>query len=148
MTPDDAVMVLGMARSLAAAVNDPQPELTADELLLAASERWFDCLVAELRGELVGYALLCRAYEAHTGKRRLWLADLYVQPSARRGGTGRALLVAAACHALALGCDTLYWELWRPNVAGAQFFRAVGAEEVVDLAIMRFDRRGLAALAS
>jgi len=148
MTPDDAVIVLDMARALAAAVNDPQPQLTADELLLDASERWFDCFVAELRDEPVGYALLCRSYEAHTGRRRLWLADLYVRPSARRVGTGRALLVAAACHALALRCDALYWELWRPNVAGAQFFKAMGAEEVVDLAIMRVDRRGLAELAS
>jgi GNAT superfamily N-acetyltransferase len=77
----------------------------------------------------------------------LWLGDFYVRPDARRGGVGRALMTAVARHALDLGCDAVYWELWRMNSAGAAFYRSLGAEEAIDLAVMRFDQDRLAALA-
>jgi GNAT superfamily N-acetyltransferase len=148
MTPADAVTVVAMASSLAEAVDDPPPRLTAAALLRAVAESWCECFVAELRHEMAGYALVSRSYEAHTGNRRLWLGDLYVKPSARRFGVGRTLIARVARHALELECDALYWELWRPNVAATRFFREVGAEVVAELAITRLDRSGLSALAS
>ncbi len=45
-------------------------------------QRWFDCLVAEVDGSLIGYAMVCRGYEAHMAKRRLWLSDLYAEAGA------------------------------------------------------------------
>jgi GNAT superfamily N-acetyltransferase len=148
MSPADATAVVAMASSLAEAVNDPPPRLTAETLLRAVAEGWCECFVAELRHELAGYALVSRSYEAHTGQRRLWLGDLYAKPSARRLRVGRTLIARVARHALELECDALYWELWRPNAAAARFFGELGAEAVAELAIMRLDRRGLAALSS
>jgi GNAT superfamily N-acetyltransferase len=148
MAPDDAVTVVAMASSLAAAVADPRPRLTAEALLLAAAEGWCECFVADLRRELVGYALVSRCYEAHTGMRRLWLGDLFVKETARRLGVGRTLIARVARHALELECDALYFELWRPNVAAARFFSQAGAQEVAELAIMRLDRGILSALNS
>ena len=148
MTAADAVTVVAMASALAAAVDDPRPQLTAEALLRAVAEGWCDCFVAELRHELAGYALVCRCYEAHTGMRRLWLGDLYVRPAARRFGVGRSLLARVACHALELECDALYFELWRPNITALRFFSAAGAKELAELAITRLDRSGLATLAS
>jgi GNAT superfamily N-acetyltransferase len=148
MTPADAGTVVTMASSLAAAVKDPRPQLSAEELLRATAEGWCDCFVAELRHEIAGYALVSRSYEAHTGKRRLWLGDLYVKPSVRRLGVGHSLIARVARHALELECDALYWELWRPNGAAARLFSQVGAAEVAELAIMRLDRSGLGTLAS
>jgi GNAT superfamily N-acetyltransferase len=148
MTPAEAESVVAMASSLAEAVDDPPAQLTAETLLRAVAEGWCECFVAELRHEIVGYALVSRSYEAHTGKRRLWLGDLYVKPSARRCGVGRTLIVRVAHHALELECDALYWELWRPNIAAARFFSEVGAAAVADLAITRLGRSALSALAS
>ena len=148
MIPADAVAVVAMAASLAAAVNDPRPQLSAEELLRAAAAGWCECFVAEHRHEIAGYSLVSRSYEAHTGQRRLWLGDLYVNPAARRFGAGRALIARVARHALELECDALYWELWRPNIAAARFFSELGAQEVAELAVMRLDRDGLSALAS
>jgi diamine N-acetyltransferase len=150
MRPEDATAVIAMARALAAAVGDPEPQLTPTELIAdgTGAERWFDCLVAETAGRLVAYALLCKSFEAHTGRRRLWVGDLYVEPEARRGGVGRALMAAVARHALALGCDAVYWELWRMNHAGEAFFRGLHAEAPDDLAVMRFDKERLTALAA
>jgi GNAT superfamily N-acetyltransferase len=150
MRPDDAAAVIEMARELAAAVGDPEPATVAFTLIEDGfgPERWFDCLVAEISGQPAGYALMCKAFEAHTGRKRLWLGDLYIRPAMRRGGAGRALMAAIARHALDLNCDAVYWELWRPNVAGAAFYRRLMADEAADLAVMRLDKEHLAAIAT
>jgi GNAT superfamily N-acetyltransferase len=145
MRPEDAGEVIAMARQLAAAVGDPEPRLTEAALIRDGTgpERWFDCLVAEVAGRLAAYALVCRGFEAHTAKKRLWLGDFYVRPEARRCGIGRALMTAIARHALQHGCDAMYWELWRMNSTAAAFYRRLQTEEVADLAVMRLDRDGL-----
>lgn len=124
-TREDAFAIVDMAQELALAVDDPKPSTTAEALLQDGfgPARWFDCWLAENELEPIGYALACRGFEAHTGKRRLWLGDLYVRPTARHGGAGRALVAAVAWHALALGCDAMYWEFWRQNVGGRAFYR-------------------------
>ena len=139
-----------MARELAAAVGDPEPRLVESDIIRDGfgPEQWFDCLVAELARRLVGYALLCKGFEAHTAKKRLWIGDLYVRPAARRRGTGRALVAAAARHGRQFGCDALYWDLWRSNSAGEAFYRGLGAEEATALAVMRLGKDRLAAIAA
>ncbi len=150
MRAQDAAGVVEMARALAAAVGDAEPMLTDSDLVRDGSgpERWFDCLVAEIAGQLVGYALMCRGFEAHTASRRLWLGDFYVSPQARLSGIGGALMTAVARHALQLGCVAVYWELWRMNVVGAAFYRRLCAEEATDLAVMRFDKKRLLEIAA
>jgi GNAT superfamily N-acetyltransferase len=147
--PQDAAEVVAMARELAAAVGDPEPRLAGADFIRdgAGPERWFDCLVAEVAGALVAYALVCKSFEAHTARKRLWIGDFYVRPDARRSSVGRALMTAIARHALQLGCDAVYWELWRLNSAGEAFYRSLGAEDAVDLKVMHLDRDRLAALA-
>ena len=147
--PRDADAIIDMARELAAAVKDPPPEIDAARLIahVFGDERWCDCFVAVHEGSPVAYALVCRAFEAHTGQRRLWLGDLYVRPEARRSGTGRALMRAIARHALRLGCAAIYWELWRENAIGKRFYCALAAEVVDDLAILGLGPGRLAELA-
>ena len=150
MRPEDAPAVVAMARALAAAVDDPEPPLAPADLVRDGSgpQAWFDCLIAELAGHPVAYAVLCKGFEAHTAKRRLWIGDLYVEPQARRAGVGHALLSAIARHALALGCDAVYWELWRMNHAGEAFYRKLRADTADDLAVMRFEKDRLADIAA
>jgi GNAT superfamily N-acetyltransferase len=149
MRPDDAGTVVEMACELASAVGDPRPGLTKSELIRhsAGAASWFDCLVAEAAKCLVGYAVVCKAFEAHTGKKRLWIGDFYVRPIARRKGVGRALMTAIARYALELGCDAVYWELWRMNDAGRSFYRKLAAEDVADLALMRLGKPRLRLIA-
>src|SRR6266851_6107595 len=132
-----------MARELAAVVGDAAPAVLESDLIRDGfgPERWFDCLVAEAPNQLVGYALMCKAFEAHTG-------DLYVRPAARRSGAGSALMMTIARHALQLGCHAVYWELWRTNVEGAAFYRTLMAEEAADLAVMCLDKDHLTAIAA
>jgi GNAT superfamily N-acetyltransferase len=146
----DAATIIEMALELAASVGDPVPRLTVADLVREGigSGRWFECFVAETDGLGVGYLLACRAYEAHTANKRLWLGDLYVRPQARRSGVGRALMAADARRAVELGCDAVYWELWRSNEGGKEFYKLLGAKEINNLAIMRLDGPLLAAVAA
>ena len=150
MRTDDAAVVVDMARALASTVGDPTPKLTVDDLVRDrfGRDRWFDCFVAELDGALVGYALASRGYEAHTGKKRLWLGDLYVRPNARQNGVGRSLVAAVARRAVELECDAVFWELWRPNTPGRIFYGRFGAKESADLTILCLDGQSLAAIAA
>lgn len=51
---------------------------------------WYFLLVAEQRGELVGYALCNRAYSSWT-RRAFYVEDVYVPPQHRRAGVGGKL---------------------------------------------------------
>jgi hypothetical protein len=57
-----------LSRQLAAHVNDPDPSADASLLLECGfgPDRWFECLVAEDANRIVGFALFCRKFEAHT----------------------------------------------------------------------------------
>src|SRR6516165_9264785 len=65
---DDMTAVAALSRELAAQVGDPDPG--SDPSLLLDSgfghDRWFECFVAEEGNRIVGYALFCRRFEAHT----------------------------------------------------------------------------------
>jgi GNAT superfamily N-acetyltransferase len=147
--PADAEIIVAMAAELAAAVEDPRPDFDAARFIRDGfgPDRWFECLVVEIEGQPVGYALMCRGFEAHTGKRRLWLGDLYVRTAARRSGAGRSLVAAVANRALELDCEAVYWELWRPNALGKAFYDRLAAEEAADLAVMRLGGERLSAAA-
>ena len=147
MASGDVATVAAMARELAAALDDPEPLLDPNDLTRDGTgpERWFDCLVAEINGRLIGYAMVCRGYEAHIGKRRLWLSDLYVRAHARRTGAGRTLMRAVARLAMVQGWDAVYWDLWRLDRIGKAFYESLGAVEDGDLAIWRVASSRLAA---
>ena len=147
--PSDAEVIVAMAAELAAVVENPTPDLDIARFVRNGfgPDRSFECLVREIDGEPVGFALICRGFEAHTGKRRLWLGDLYVRTAARRSGAGRALMAAVASRAIDLDCEAVYWELWRPNKLGKAFYKGLDAEETGDLAVMRLAGDRLAAVA-
>jgi GNAT superfamily N-acetyltransferase len=147
MATENAAAVVEMGRELAAVLDDPEPALDPNDLMRdgTGAERWFDCLVAEVEGGLIGYAMVCRGYEAHMAKRRLWLSDLCVRMHARRTGAGRALMLEIARLAIALGCEAVYWDLWRLNRAGKALYEMLGAVEIGDLAIWHVHSRELAA---
>ena len=124
MTRQDATAVARL-RELAAVLEGSEPALDPNDLVRdgIGPKRWFDCLVAEVDGRLISYAMVCRGYEAHMAKRRLWLRDLYVRTDARRTGAGRALMVEIARLAIGQGCEAVYWDLWRLNRVGKAFLR-------------------------
>lgn len=83
-------------------------------------------LVAERNGTLVGYALYHYTFSSFRTNVRMWLEDLYVDPSARGTGAGEALLAAFVRDALARGCHRVDWDVLEWNPARA-FYERLGA---------------------
>ena len=127
---DDMAAVAELSRELAAHVGDNDPG--SDASLLSDSgfghDRWFECFVAEDDNRIVGFVLFCRRFEAHTRRKRLWLADIYVAESQRRDGIGRALVAAVQARAAELGCAAIDFELARENDAARVFYEHLDGE--------------------
>ena len=63
----------------------------------------FSGIIAERDGGAVGYLLYHFGYDSDQAMRILHIVDLWVDPAARRGGVGRALMGEAAARCRAKG---------------------------------------------
>jgi GNAT superfamily N-acetyltransferase len=93
--------------------------------------------VAVAGGIVVGYAAHNLAYHAETARPARWLENLYVTPEWRGGGVARALMAAVSRHALATGCDAVFWGVRRDNAGGRRFYDKLGAgDEAADIRLL------------
>ncbi|MGK6323044.1 N-acetyltransferase family protein [Sphingomonas sp. DT-51] len=151
--PADVPVMLRFVRELAAYEREPDAveatEPMMAEALFGASPA-AEALIAERDGAPVGFALYFFTYSTWTGKRGLWLEDLYVTPEARGSGAGAALLRALAGVALDRGCARFEWTVLDWNTPAIDFYRAKGAvpldawttQRVEGEALVKLARRG------
>jgi len=149
----DVPVMLRFVRELAAYEREPDAVAATEpmmaEALFGASPA-AEALIAERDGAPVGFALYFFTYSTWTGKRGLWLEDLYVTPEARGSGAGAALLRALAGVALDRGCARFEWTVLDWNTPAIDFYRAKGAvaldqwttQRVEGEALVRLARRG------
>jgi hypothetical protein len=88
----------------------------------------FSCLIAEVAGGAVGYALHCPDYDTDRLCRSVYLGDLYVEKAARRHGIATALMAAAAEAGRARGAEIMVWGVLTNNTAARRFYAAIGRE--------------------
>lgn len=74
----------------------------------------------------IGFTLWFRNFSTWLGTHGLYLEDLYVRPSARGTGVGRALLAALAAICVERGYERLEWWVldWNP---ARDFYHSIGA---------------------
>lgn len=96
-------------------------------------------LVAECDGEVIGYLLYHRGYDADYAARTLHVVDLYVGEAWRGRGAGRALMERAGLVCRSLGGTQLFWSVYAPNKAALRFYERLGARLTRDLLFMRLD---------
>ena len=96
--------------------------------------------------EVVGLALWYPTYSTWTGRQGLWLEDLFVRPSARGTGLGRALLQALAQVCVARGWTRFEWWVLDWNAPAIGFYRALGAVPQDAWTTFRVDGGALRAL--
>ncbi|MDH6133001.1 GNAT superfamily N-acetyltransferase [Kitasatospora sp. MAA4] len=88
-------------------------------------------------GERVGFALWFRNFSTWRGTHGIYLEDLYVRPSARGGGHGKALLTELARIAVERGYDRFEWSVLDWNEPSIGFYRALGAEPMDEWTVHR-----------
>ncbi len=106
------------------------------------------CLIAENGGRAVGFAVWFHNFSTWTGKRGIYLEDLFVEPEARGLGIGKALLVRLAQIAVQRDCGRFEWAVLDWNAPSIAFYKALGAKPMDEWTVMRVDGDALAALAA
>jgi GNAT superfamily N-acetyltransferase len=84
-------------------------------------------LLLEDGADVVGFAFFYFRFSSFAGKPSLWLDDLFIDPSHRRGGGGAAVMGRLAAIAGEVDCTHLAWTADERNVAGMSFYRKLGA---------------------
>lgn len=100
----------------------------------------------EVSGETVGFALWFLNFSTWTGVHGLYLEDLYVRPSARGGGHGRALLAALARICVERGYGRFEWSVLDWNEPAIGFYKALGAVPMDEWTVFRMTGEPLTAL--
>jgi GNAT superfamily N-acetyltransferase len=103
--------------------------------------------VAELDGEVVGCALWFKNFSTWDGEHGIYLEDLYVRPSARGSGLGKALLAALAEECVRRGYTRLQWWVLNWNEPAIGFYKSLGAVPMDEWTVFRISGPALNQLA-
>jgi len=147
----DVPTILRFVRDLAAFEREPDAVAATEPMLAAAlfGERpAAEAVIAEVAGEPVGFALFFHNFSTWTGRRGLYLEDLYVTPEARGRGVGGALLRHLAALAVERGCARFEWSVLDWNASAIAVYRAVGAVGMDGWTVQRVSGDALIRLAA
>jgi GNAT superfamily N-acetyltransferase len=148
--PDDAPLIYGFIRELAD-YEHLLHEVEAGEadiarILFGPAPRAF-CDIAELDGAAVGFSVWFYNLSTFAGRHGIYLEDLYVRPSARGRGAGRALLAALARRCVDEGLARLEWTVLDWNTPAIAVYDRLGAAAKSEWIIRRLTGGNLAKLA-
>ena len=150
-TPADVPTILNFIGELATYEREPDAVLATEADLLRdgwGSTPRFAALIAEQEGAPAGFALYFTSYSTWRGHHGIRLEDLYVTPSLRGKGIGKALLAHLAQIAVEQGCPRLEWDVLNWNAPAIAVYERLGARILTDWRIMRLDGEALRSLAS
>ena len=150
-TPADVPTILRFIRELAAYEREPDAVLATEADLLRdgfGPTPRFWALIAEHDGAPAGFALYFTSYSTWRGHHGIRLEDIYVTPSLRGKGIGKALLVRLAQIAVEQGCPRLEWDVLEWNAPAIGVYERLGATILTEWRIMRLSGEALTDLAA
>jgi GNAT superfamily N-acetyltransferase len=120
-------------------------EVTPDKLAphLFGERPAAECVVGEVDGEVVAFALYFTNFSTFLARPGLYLEDLYVQPAHRGIGLGKALLGHLARLAAERGCGRFEWSVLDWNADAIAFYQGLGATVMPDWRICRISGEAL-----
>jgi GNAT superfamily N-acetyltransferase len=126
----DVPVILALIRALATYEHAAEKVLATEADLhtwLFGEAPAASCHVAELAGEVVGFALWFRNFSTWLAKPGIYLEDLFVAPEARGHGLGKALLMTLVEIARQQGYGRVEWSVLDWNEPAIGFYRSLGA---------------------
>jgi GNAT superfamily N-acetyltransferase len=149
-TPADVSTILDFIRELALYEREPDAVIATEADLLR--DGWgptprFTALIADYNNAPAGFALYFTSYSTWLGHHGIRLEDLYVTPTLRGRGIGKALLAKLARIAIDEGCPRLEWDVLDWNESAIAVYRSIGATLQTEWRIMRLAGEPLHALA-
>jgi GNAT superfamily N-acetyltransferase len=149
-TPTDIPQILTFIRELATYEREPNSVHATEADLLRdgfGPTPRFQCVIAETENEAAGFALYFTSYSTWRGHHGIRLEDLYVTPSRRGLGIGKALLRHLARIAVEQGCPRLEWDVLAWNTPAIAVYESIGAQILTEWRIMRLSGEALTTLA-
>ncbi|MCC7348485.1 MAG: GNAT family N-acetyltransferase [Variibacter sp.] len=146
----DAGLVLAFVRELAEYERlghevDASEAMIAEALFGPGPSVFAD--IAEWEGEAVGFALWFRNFSSFRGRHGLYLEDIFVRPSHRGKGIGKALLRHLAQRCVREGWTRFEWAVLDWNAPSIAFYEAQGAQLMDGWTICRVSGEALRRLA-
>lgn len=148
--PGEAGLVLSFIRELAE-YEKLSHEVEAIEADIAdalfGEQPQLYCAIAEWNGEPVGFAVWFLNFSTFSGRHGIYLEDLYVRPSHRGKGLGKALLAYLARECVDNGWSRLQWAVLDWNAPSIAFYKSLGAVMMDDWKLCRITGPALTQLA-
>lgn len=147
--PEDNGLIFKFIKDLAQYENMEDCVETTEEMLFDSLfvKNAAEVLIAQENGEPVGYALYFFNFSTFSGRRGLYLEDLYISPEYRAKGYGKAIFVYLAQLAGEAGCARMEWVCLDWNTPSQRFYRSIGAQQQSQWIIHRLDKDGIHKLA-
>lgn len=142
----DVPVILDFIRQLAEYEKLSHEVQATEEALrqtLFGERPYAEVLLAYWDDEPVGFALFFHNYSTFLAKPGLYLEDLFVNPSARGRGIGKALLTRLAEVANQRGCGRVEWSVLDWNTPSIEFYRRMGAVAKDEWTIFRLTGEAL-----
>ena len=148
--PDETGVVYSLIRELAE-YEKLSHEVEASETMIAAAlfgaNPILFCDIAEWDGEVAGFAVWFKNFSTFSGRAGIYLEDLFVRPSLRGKGIGKALLAHLAKQCVTNGWSRLQWSVLDWNTPSIEFYKSLGAVLVDEWKLCRLGGSALTALA-
>jgi len=107
---------------------EDEMEATVEDLAISIfDKKQANVIIAELDGEVVGYALYFYSYSTFLAKAGIYLEDLYVEKIHRGKGIGKTLLSELAKITVENGFGRLEWSVLDWNKPAIDFYKSIGA---------------------
>ncbi|WP_394940908.1 GNAT family N-acetyltransferase [Psychromicrobium sp. YIM B11713] len=138
--PTDVPVILELIHDLAIYEKEPEAVKTTEAMLQAtlfAEAPKVFAHVAEDSSGVQGFALWFLNFSTWEGVHGIYLEDLYVRPTARGGGHGKALLQHLAQIAVQQGYARVEWSVLDWNTPSINFYRSLGAEPMEEWTTFR-----------
>ncbi len=103
----------------------------------------FEVFLAEIDGEIAGYAFTFDTYSTFLARPTLYLEDLFVLPDYRGKKVGYALMLYLASEAVRRDYGRMEWVVLDWNTHAQGFYKRLGARHLDDWYFYRLDRKAL-----
>ncbi|WP_421848065.1 GNAT family N-acetyltransferase [Marinomonas sp.] len=128
---DDSSIILRFVKELAAYEKAEHEVLATEQMIedsIFSEHSSTKAIICEKDGNPIGFAVYFFNYSTWLGKHGLYLEDLFVSPSERGSGAGKALLKHLAGIAVANDCGRFEWSVLDWNKPAIDFYESLGAK--------------------
>ncbi|NKB69429.1 MAG: GNAT family N-acetyltransferase [Candidatus Latescibacteria bacterium] len=150
-TADDVPLILDFIRQLAAyeRLSHEVVATQADlQRTLFGPRPAAEVVIGFIDDEAAGFALFFHNYSTFLGQQGIYLEDLFVAPTHRGKGLGKALLVHLAGLAVERNCGRLEWSVLDWNEPALEFYRSLEAVAMDEWTVHRVTGQTLEKLAA